>query len=186
MKTQTLDILCVDGQNAFVTERKGLARDGPKRPSDHCGLLARDTIPCREGGSPMSVARVRLLVMVPLAVVVLAGILFLAGAYASPPATAETMCPGDNDCDGFSNSLENHVGTDHKDDCGPNAWPPDFNDDTFVDIFDIATMTPWVGQFVPPAPVRLDIGPEPEGDNFIWLEDLSALVNRFGDSCATP
>lgn len=46
----------------------------------------------------------------------------------------------DSDYDGFTNQNELYIDTDPFDDCadayGDDAWPPDFNDDTLVDVTD--------------------------------------------------
>ena len=47
-------------------------------------------------------------------------------------------------------------------------------------------MGPYIGQHVPPAPVRFDIDPEPEGDNFIFVFDEVRVVNLFGQRCPGP
>ncbi len=47
----------------------------------------------------------------------------------------------DSDEDGFTNAVETYIGTDPFDSCsdnpGEDAWPPDINNDTEVDIFDV-------------------------------------------------
>ena len=67
--------------------------------------------------------------------------------------------------------------------CGPGAWPPDFNNDGFVDITDLQQVTTYNGQAVPPAPVRYDLGPEPAGDNFIGQLDIDRVNYFFGQHC---
>src|SRR6266542_1599461 len=42
--------------------------------------------------------------------------------------------PNDSDCDGFSNTVENSVGTDPNRHCGTDAWLPDINNDSYVDV----------------------------------------------------
>src|SRR5437773_8915073 len=75
----------------------------------------------------------------------------------------------DLDCDGFSATLELHVGTLPGVACGVGAWPVDINDDGSVDaIGDISKVTANFGKSIfTGAPVRQDIGPEPVGDGSI-------------------
>ena len=91
----------------------------------------------------------------------------------------------DPDCDGFSTTLESHVGTDPDLACGTNAWPVDLNDDHFSDITDISALTGNFGKPVPQAPVRQDIAPEPAGDNFVDITDISFMAGFFGRMCTT-
>jgi hypothetical protein len=62
-------------------------------------------------------------------------------------------------------------------------WPPDFNDDRFVTGFDLSAIAGVLGETVPPAPVRRDIGQPPDGT--ITGLDLSAVASRIGTVC-TP
>jgi subtilisin len=50
----------------------------------------------------------------------------------------------DNDGDGFTNAAELHIGTDLLDACPPpeDAWPPDTNGDTRVDVLDLFLFVP--------------------------------------------
>jgi hypothetical protein len=77
------------------------------------------------------------------------------------------------------------VGTDPNLACGTNAWPPDINNDTHVDISDMSILTGSFGQAVPPAPARYDIAPEPAGDNFVDITDMRTMAGFFGMGC-TP
>ncbi len=63
-------------------------------------------------------------------------------------------------------------------------WPPDLNDDRFVDITDIVPVASWFGSAVPPAPARYDIAPDPP-DGFVDITDIVRLAGLFGQSC-TP
>lgn len=42
----------------------------------------------------------------------------------------------DRDSDGFTDAVENYIGTDPYKSCGANAWPPDFNNDGVVNVTD--------------------------------------------------
>ena len=108
-----------------------------------------------------------------------AGALFLSGVMTSQA----TGCPQDSDCDGFRNSIENHVGTNPLVACGLNAWPADFNNDLRSDDLDRKRVQDHFGQSVPPAPVRYDIAPEPAGDNLIDSSDLARLSGLDGQEC---
>ncbi len=96
-------------------------------------------------------------------------------------------CPGDSDCDGWSDGAEAIIGTDPLDDCADNssddAHPADINNDTFFDITDIVLVAGWFGAAVPPAPGRYDIAPDP-ADGFVDINDIVAIAGLFGQSCA--
>lgn len=90
---------------------------------------------------------------------------------------------GDADCDGFSTTVENSVGTDPVAHCGADAWPADINSDGSSDITDISALAGNFGESVPPAPVRQDIAPDPP-DGFVDIADIAKLAGFFGKSCA--
>ena len=92
---------------------------------------------------------------------------------------------GDEDCDGFSHTLELHVGTNPLSGCGAGAWPPDINGDGSVDVIgDITQVTANFGLSVPPAPLRQDVGPEPAGNLTIdVITDISKITAFFGQHC---
>lgn len=90
----------------------------------------------------------------------------------------------DPDCDGFSNALENSVGTNPLAHCGADAWPADINNDGFSDITDISALAGNFGKTVPPAPVRQDIAPEPAGDGVVDITDIVRLAGFFGKGCS--
>ena len=101
----------------------------------------------------------------------------------------------DSDGDGFSDTLEIHVGTDPSHACPAtttpddeliDAWPPDVNDDGFSDITDLTRVNIEQGKPVPPAPVRYDVAPEPAGDNFVDQADVSRINAFFGQKCPGP
>ena len=107
-------------------------------------------------------------------------------------------CPGDSDCDGWSDGAEVIIGTDPFDDCadtstpnderGPafgeplSPLPPDLNDDRFMDIADIVIVAGSFGQSVPPALARLNVAPDPP-DGFVDITDIVAVASLFGQSC---
>jgi len=120
------------------------------------------------------------------------GILSLALPANPPDANGNGTWDGceaanvDSDGDGFADRAEAMTGTLANDNCGVNAWPPDMNNDTNVDIIgDIAVETSSFGQSVPPALPRRDIGPNPP-DGFIdIIGDISRMTGLFGQHC-TP
>ena len=91
----------------------------------------------------------------------------------------------DSDADDFSDAVELRAGTDHLDACGVNAWPADINNDTFSDTADIARVTAWFGQAVPPAPARVAIAHDPP-DGFVDTADIARMTALFGQSCGPP
>jgi hypothetical protein len=89
---------------------------------------------------------------------------------------------GDDDCDGFTNIIKNFVGTDPLVACGPNAWPPDFNNGRKVDMSDVVKCSPVFNTTGPGAPYnrRFDLN----GDNKIDLSDVLILSPFFNKPCA--
>jgi hypothetical protein len=100
----------------------------------------------------------------------------------------------DSDGDGFSDGIEEFMGTipsvacaatPAADDEEADAWPPDFNDDQGVDILDAVELTPPYFGSRPPNPnysVRKDF----DGDSVIDILDIVRLTPpTFGQSC-TP
>ena len=98
-------------------------------------------------------------------------------------AVAACLPVGDDDCDGFSGTLELHVGTLPLVNCGLAAWPADVNDSRAVDTADLAAVTAHFGKSILTAPVRLDMGPEPAGNGVIDTGDLAQVTGVFGQSC---
>ena len=93
----------------------------------------------------------------------------------------------DSDGDGFSNAVEISAGTNPLLGCGINAWPPDINDDTVVDVIgDVSTVAGQFGKAVPPAPARYDIAPDPPDGSIDVIGDISRMAGLFGQSCTTP
>lgn len=95
-----------------------------------------------------------------------------------------TVPPHDPDCDGFSDFAEFFVGTEPLDQCGPSAWPPDFDDSGTVNILDLVQLTPPVFGSTTGSPdytVRKDFN----GDGVINILDLVRMTYPiFGASCS--
>jgi len=90
----------------------------------------------------------------------------------------------DSDVDGFSDQIEVATGTLVNDPCGVDAWPPDINNNTFVDVIaDITTIAGNTFQSVPPAPARQDIAPDPPNGTIGVIDDLARVAGLFGQSC---
>jgi len=94
----------------------------------------------------------------------------------------------DMDADGWRTGAEEAIATNPLDDCADNAasaaWPPDFNNDGSVTGFDLNAIAADIGKFVPAAPARKDIAPDPP-DGAITGADLQAVAGVIGASC-TP
>jgi hypothetical protein len=90
----------------------------------------------------------------------------------------------DSDGDGFPDRVEVSATTLANAACGANSWPPDMNNDTFVDVIsDITAVTGDFSKTVPPAPDRHDLAPNPT-DGFIdVIGDLSRMTGLFGQHC---
>lgn len=88
----------------------------------------------------------------------------------------------DDDADGFSNFEEQFIGTDPADDCpddpSDDAWPPDMNNDTSVNILDVLMYKP---QFEEGAPYdsRYDLNT----DGSVNILDVVLLKPYLGMSC---
>jgi uncharacterized repeat protein (TIGR01451 family) len=99
---------------------------------------------------------------------------------------------GDSDCDGFSDTIENFVGTDPLVACGGTAlpdgssstWPPDFNNDGRVNLSDVLKYSPVFNTMAPGPPYnkRFDLN----ADGKINLSDILKLSPFFNQSCANP
>ncbi len=108
------------------------------------------------------------------------------------PNPAQNLPPwpvpaNDPDCDSFSSTVESSAGTNPNAHCGTDAWPPDINNDSYVDVIgDISRVTSDFGKSVPPASARHDIAPDPP-DHFVdVIGDIVRLTGLFGASCAPP
>jgi len=90
----------------------------------------------------------------------------------------------DTDGDGWSDAAESLIGTNPTAACGANAWPPDINNDSFVDIIaDIVTVANFAFQSVPSAPARYDIAPDPPNGSIGIIDDIARIAGLFGQSC---
>jgi hypothetical protein len=89
----------------------------------------------------------------------------------------------DSDCDGFANSQEAFIGTDPTRACGPNAWPPDVNDDQIANGSDLLAFAPVFGSIAPNQPYnpRFDLN----NDGRINGSDLLQVAPFFDQRC-TP
>jgi thermitase len=93
-----------------------------------------------------------------------------------PPSTT------DSDGDGFSDFAEIYMGTDYNDDCGPSAWPPDFDDSQTVNILDVLQLKPHFGtssgdtNYSP----RFDL----DANGSIDILDVLAMKPPFKTSCS--
>ncbi len=87
----------------------------------------------------------------------------------------------DNDGDGFSNVLENYLGTKPYSICGTDAWPPDFNNDKLVDVSDILYLKSVFGTKIGNSSYkpRYDL----VADGIIDSNDILSLKPYFGGSC---
>ena len=107
-----------------------------------------------------------------------------ATATATPTPTSGAT---DTDGDGWSDAAEAIIGTDPLDGCADDtsddAWPVDFNNDSFVTSADLSAVAGVIGQAVPPAPARIDIDPDPP-DQAIGSGDLSQVAAVIGQGCA--
>ncbi len=91
----------------------------------------------------------------------------------------------DPDCDGWSTSDENAIGTNPTLACGTNAWPPDFNDDQVVNILDVLFLAPPVFFSVgpdPPYQARVDLNP----DGVINVLDVNRMAPPIFFAICTP
>jgi len=93
----------------------------------------------------------------------------------------------DMDGDSWATASEAPIGTDPLDDCpdnvSDNAWPPDINNDRFVDILgDISVLSGEFGTTVPPSPARHDVAPATP-DGFVDIFDITRLAGLFATGC---
>lgn len=111
----------------------------------------------------------------------------LAPAAASPclPAPPWPVPSGDDDCDGFSTTIETFVGTDPTYPCSPvdflAVWPPDFNNSNRVDLTDIVLLKPHFNSSLgqPAYSQRFDLN----ADNQINLADVVTMKPYFNQNC---
>ncbi len=107
--------------------------------------------------------------------------------------------PGDPDCDGFTTTIENFVGTLPLDNCpatgfvtgegaagvddeDPDPWPSDFNDDQFTTVSDFVRFIPvFNSPTLNPYDPRFDL----TMDGFVTVVDMVMMIPMFNKSC-TP
>jgi hypothetical protein len=91
-------------------------------------------------------------------------------------------CRTDNDADGFFNPTEAFISTDPDLACGVGAWPPDVNDSTDVDIFDIPPLKASFGSSWPEAAYspRVDFN----ASNDVNIADVGIFKRFFLLSCS--
>lgn len=82
----------------------------------------------------------------------------------------------DTDGDGFSDSLENYIGTNPNVSCGFNAWPLDFDNNRAVTVVDIFAVAAKFGTTDP----RFDLN----GDGGVNLQDIFKVSQSFGQTCS--
>ena len=91
----------------------------------------------------------------------------------------------DDDGDGFTDVVEDYIGTDPLNHCarGPfdNAWPADINNDRTINVFDVLAMKPHFGASDGDGNYsrRVDLN----GDGSIDIVDILVLKPIFGNTC---
>jgi putative hemolysin len=91
--------------------------------------------------------------------------------------------PLDSDADGFPDSFEAYVGADPDDACADDpsddAWPPDINNDTEVDIFDVLL-------YKPKLTGRYDCRYDLNADTSVDIYDVLMYKQFLHTSCTNP
>jgi len=91
----------------------------------------------------------------------------------------------DPDCDAWTTADENAIGTDPNLACSTDSWPPDFNNDQTVNIFDVLYLAPPVFFSIgpdPPYQVRYDLNP----DGVINVFDVNRIAPPMFFATCTP
>jgi len=100
-----------------------------------------------------------------------------------------TIPAGDDDCDGFAASREQHVGTDPIEHCNattgvndePDAWPGDFNDDKITNLADVSSFNSTYNK------LQNDNGYSQRHDlnasNSVTLADVSLIAPFYNRTC---
>jgi uncharacterized repeat protein (TIGR01451 family) len=96
--------------------------------------------------------------------------------FSACASVAARSCPGDTDCDGYSDAQEVAIGHDPFIYCA--IMRADVDGDGLISILDLSRVARYFGQYVPPAPARYDQGPP--FDHQISILDLSAMARQFG------
>jgi len=108
----------------------------------------------------------------------------------TPTTSTPTPTPTpqiDSDRDGFSDVVENYIGTDPADNCPDNsndaAWPPDFNNNKTVNIIDVGALRNYFNSVEGDSKYnrRYDLN----ADKAINIIDVGALNLYFNKTC-TP
>ena len=116
------------------------------------------------------------------------------GGQALPPWPV-TLDGSDPDCDGWTTSLENVIGTDPNDSCGGDStWPPNISNalpsTDIVDIFDVLELAPPVFFSAPPSPnynVRKDLTAGSQlSDPIIDIFDVLLMAPPIFFATCTP
>lgn len=89
----------------------------------------------------------------------------------------------DNDGDGFSNGIEQYIGTDSNARCGVNAWPPDINGDNIVTLADVLLFIPRFNAIIgdPNYDKRFDLNV----DGRVALQDILTFIPYFNKHCSS-
>ena len=96
--------------------------------------------------------------------------------YQNTRALSTVDAGADSDGDGFKNSIEQYIGTNPNLKCGVNAWPPDINNDKYVNLFDdILAVAYRVGSNNP----RYDLN----GGGKVDSADVNIVASYFGKTC---
>jgi uncharacterized protein YkwD len=108
----------------------------------------------------------------------------------TPVPTPTPSCPGDTDCDGWTNGIESFVGTNQHDACSNtvsgndesfDAFPPDVNDDRTVNTLDTSMIIPALNSRLGQA--RFNIRFDLNADGAISTTDVGRLVTYLNGSC---
>lgn len=96
--------------------------------------------------------------------------------------------PADYDQDGFSDAIENYLGTNPARSCptttiandeAVDAWPPDFNDNKIIQIDDANAVSSRFNRAAQGANRRYDLN----GDGWVRIDDVYQVSSRFNQSC---
>jgi hypothetical protein len=98
--------------------------------------------------------------------------------------------PDDDDCDGFSQTAEQHVGTDPMKHCSdnsgvnnePDAWPTDFNDNQGTNLADVTAFGPTFNKL--PGEPGYNQRHDLNATNSVQLSDVVLLGAFFNKDCA--